>query len=467
MKALLTSLALFLFSCTLIYSQISSSQIDQVDHLFKKWDKEESPGCAIGIIHKGKLIYTKGYGSANLDYNIPIDANSKFYIASTSKQFTAACIALLAQEGRLTLDDDVRKYIPELPDFGKVITIRHLVHHSSGLRDYLGLMSLAGKSFEDYFNISDGIELLCRQKALNFDPGEDFLYSNSGYILLAEIVNRVSGKSIRKYADEKIFQPLGMKNTFFNDNHNQVTKNRVVSYRPEGKGYMRFVQNFDALGDGNLLTTVNDLYLWDQNFYHGKVGGADFLNMIHTRGTLNKGKELDYAFGLGHGNYRGLKTISHGGGMLGFRTQLIRFPEQEFSVIVLGNISNFNPTARAYEIADIFLKDQLKKKKEKPLNANNQQQKKKKYDLSPTQLLAYTGNFYSEELDADYEFITEDDQLWVLSGSGQKEVAIPLKEDEFELFGGYLQIQFQKEDQKVAKFVLNAGRVKGIKFVKR
>jgi CubicO group peptidase (beta-lactamase class C family) len=298
-------ITLLLFSFLYLNAQITASQIEKVDHLFKKWDQKDSPGAAVGIIQKGNLIYTNGYGSANLDYDVPIDADSKFYIASTSKQFTAACLALLVQEGKLKLEDDIRKHIPELPDYGKTITIRHLVHHTSGLRDYLELMSLAGKSFENYFNISDGIELLCRQKALNFDPGAEYLYSNSGYILLAEIVTRVSGKSIREYADEKIFRPLGMKNTFFNDNHKQVTKNRVVSYRPEGNGYLRFVQNFDALGDGNLLTTVNDLYLWDQNFYHKKVGGSAFLDLIHTRGTLNNGKELDYAFGLGHGNTGG------------------------------------------------------------------------------------------------------------------------------------------------------------------
>jgi CubicO group peptidase (beta-lactamase class C family) len=459
-------ITLLLFSFLYLNAQITASQIEKVDHLFKKWDQKDSPGAAVGIIQKGNLIYTNGYGSANLDYDVPIDADSKFYIASTSKQFTAACLALLVQEGKLKLEDDIRKHIPELPDYGKTITIRHLVHHTSGLRDYLELMSLAGKSFENYFNISDGIELLCRQKALNFDPGAEYLYSNSGYILLAEIVTRVSGKSIREYADEKIFRPLGMKNTFFNDNHKQVTKNRVVSYRPEGNGYLRFVQNFDALGDGNLLTTVNDLYLWDQNFYHKKVGGSAFLDLIHTRGTLNNGKELDYAFGLGHGKYRGLKTVSHGGGMLGFRTQLIRFPEQEFSVIVLANITNFNPTARAYEIADIFLKDQLKKKKARAKNRIKNPKNKKKYQRSAAELKIYEGNYYSEELDTYYHLHLEDDRLKLMRKYADPIAVEPAQKDEFEVFNGLGQITFNREDEQVQGFVLNAGRVKGITFVK-
>jgi len=209
---------------------------------------------------------------ANLDYQVPLTPDSKFYIASVAKQFTAACIALLSIEGKLNLEDDIRIYFPELPDYGKKITVENLVHHTSGLRDYLQLMYLSGKSFEDYFNNEDGIRLITRQKALNFDPNEAYLYSNSGYIMLAEIVHKVSGMTIREYADKKIFQLLKMTNTFFNDDHAQVTGNRVVSYQRRSENeYQRFVQNFDGHGDGGMISTVRDLFLWDQNFYHKSV----------------------------------------------------------------------------------------------------------------------------------------------------------------------------------------------------
>ena len=213
-----------------VKAQIEKDDQVTIDSLFLQQDNESSPGAAIGIIQEGKLIYTKGYGMGNLDYQIPLSADSKFYIASTSKQFTATCIALLSIEGKIGLDDEIQKYITEIPNYGKKITIRNLVHHTSGLRDYLGLMYLSGKSFEDYFTIDDGIKLLTNQRSLNFSPGEKHLYSNSGYILMAEIVNRVSGMTIREYADKNIFRPLGMTNTFFNDDYSQITKNRVISY---------------------------------------------------------------------------------------------------------------------------------------------------------------------------------------------------------------------------------------------
>lgn len=352
---------LLLMLCS--FSFLSFGQLresPEVDSLFLEWENNQSPGAAIGIIKEGKLIYSKGYGIANLDYGIPITPDSKFYIASTSKQFTAACIALLSLEGKIGLDDNIRDYLPEIPDYGKEITIRHLVHHTSGLRDYLVLMYLAGESFEDYFSIGDGIKKLEKQKALNFSPGEKEQYSNSGYMLLAEIVNRASGMTIRQYAEKNIFQPLGMQHTFFNDDHKQITKNRVISYLAQGEGtYKRFLQNFDALGDGNLLTTINDLYLWDQNFYTQIVGGEKFKDITLSPGVLNNGDVLQYAFGLIHGEYKGLKTISHSGFMLGFSTQYIRFPEQGFSVIILANRSDANASFKASQVADILLKDKF------------------------------------------------------------------------------------------------------------
>jgi CubicO group peptidase (beta-lactamase class C family) len=331
----------------------------RIDNIFSEWDNIYSPGCALGVIKNGELIYTKGYGMGNLDYKIPLTVDSKFYIASTTKQFTAACIALLSIEGKLSLDDEVQKHIPELPKYQDKITVRNLIHHTSGLRDYLLLMRLSGKSFEDYFSIDDGIRLLSRQNGTNFSSGDEYLYSNSGYMLLAEIVNRVSGMTIRKYANQNIFQPLGMTNTFFNDDHSQVIENRVVSYHYQSNTLKRFVQNFDALGDGNLITTINDMYLWDQNFYHHKVGGKEFTDLILTQGKLNNGDTTNYAFGLIHGKYKGLKTVSHGGAFLGFRTEFIRFPKQNFSVIIFSNVSNFTPTSKTYQIADLLLNDQL------------------------------------------------------------------------------------------------------------
>jgi len=382
---LIAFLALFVIAAASAAAQGEAKKdprFAEVDKIFAEWNKPDTPGCAVGIIEKGRLIYAKGFGMANLDYNIPMTPRAVIYIASTSKQFTAACVALLILKGEVSLEDEIRKYFPEIPDYGTPVRVKNLVYHTSGIRDYLGLMSLAGLSFEDHFDNDTAVEWIARQKALNFAPGAEFNYSNSGYVLLAELVKRVSGKTLREFAAENIFGPLGMADTHFNDDRSLVVKNRVISYRlledaAEGaekkdntksgekkdekpKGYRQYLKNFDAVGDGDLLTTVEDLFKWDQNFYSKKVGGDKFIELILTRGKLNDGKEQDYAFGLFHGEYKGLKTVSHGGGMLGFRTEMLRFPGQEFTVICLSNLATFDPAEKCRKVADVCLADRLK-----------------------------------------------------------------------------------------------------------
>lgn len=362
MKKLLklsTSFTIFLLILFISLS-IASEKTDKVDKLFAQWDKTDTPGCALAVIKNSEIIYERGYGMANLEHNIPITPETVFYIGSCSKQFVAMCIAVLSKRGKLSLDDDIRKYVPELSDYGTPITIRHLIHHTSGLRDYLILEDLTGMHF-GYFHEEDVLELLGRQKELNFTPGEENLYSNSGYFLMAVIVERVSGKSLREFAEKNIFKPLGMKNSHFHDDYTRLIKNRASGYFPAENGkYKNFISTFDCVGSGGLYTSVKDLSLWDQNFYHKKVGGKDVINLMHVTGTLNNGKKLDYAFALRIGSYKGLKTVSHGGALGGYRSAMIRFPEQNFSVICLSNLSSFNPTKLAHQVADIYLADQLK-----------------------------------------------------------------------------------------------------------
>ena len=335
-----------------------------VDKLFAQWDKPDSPGCALGVIRDGKLVYKRGYGLANLDHNIPLSSNSVFYIASTSKQFTAMSIALLARQGAVSLDDDIRKYVPELPANETPITIRNLIHHTSGVRDYLSLWPLAGIRYEDVHDDNDVVGLLSRQK-LNFKPGDEFLYSNSGYLLLGVIVKRASGKSLREFAEENIFKPLGMNDTRFHDDRRAVVKNRVAGYSPKPIGFAVNATNFDRVGDGGLLTTVEDLFKWDQNFYDNRLGGGgpELIKQVLGPGTLNKGEKLDYAFGLAPGVYKGLKVVDHGGSFLGFRAEMIRFPEQKFSVICLCNVENADPTGLAFKVADLYLASQFQAEK--------------------------------------------------------------------------------------------------------
>ncbi|MGH9792965.1 MAG: serine hydrolase domain-containing protein [Candidatus Acidiferrales bacterium] len=357
MRRWMAVIALTALCGSLMHAQGEDAALHKkVDAVFADYDKPDSPGCALGVIREGALIYTQGYGRANLEHALPITAKTVFDIGSTSKQFTAASILLLAQQGELALDDDIRKFVSELPDYGTKITIRHLVHHTSGLRDYLTLMSLAGVDFHGVTTDADALAIIARQKELNFAPGDEYLYSNSGYFLMAVIVQRASGKSLREFAQEHIFGPLGMKSTHYHSDHAEVTPNRASAYEPkEGGGYRIDMSNFEQTGDGAVFTTVEDLLKWDQNFYEQKVGGATLVQGLLTRGRLNSGKELDYATGLMVRKHRGLTSVSHGGSWGGYRAELLRFPEQRFSVVTLCNVGSSDPSRLARQVAELYL----------------------------------------------------------------------------------------------------------------
>src|SRR5216684_9118175 len=317
-----------------------------VDEVFSDLTKPGSPGCALAVYRDGKIIYTKGYGLANIEENSAITPQSVFDIGSTSKQFTAASILLLEKQGKLSLNDDVQKYIPELPDYGQKIKILHLLNHTSGLRDYLTLMELAGITTDSVTTDEDALQMILRQKALNFAPGSEWLYSNTGFFLLSVVVKRVSGKTLREFAGENIFAPLEMTHTQYRDDHTSLITNRAMAYdaKEKGGGYSLNVSYFEQTGDGAVHTSVEDLLKWDENFYSGQIGGKDFLTEVQEQGQLNGGKVLDYAKGLFIQDYRGLRTVSHGGSWGGYRAELLRFPEQHFSVACLCNLGSARPS---------------------------------------------------------------------------------------------------------------------------
>jgi len=333
----------------------------RVDQVFANWDKPDSPGCALAVIKDGKIIYQRGYGMADLEHDIPISPASAFYIGSVSKQFTAFAVALLAQQGKLALDDDVRKYLPELPDYETPITIRHLIHHTSGLRDYNTLVALAGRRNDEAFDNQVILEIAARQKELNFKPGAQFLYSNTGYAMLALIVERVSGQRFGAFAEASIFKPLGMTDTHFHEDLTRIVKHRADGYAPNPGGGFRLDTPYnERAGAGGVYTTVGDLLKWDQNFYDGRVGGMQLINQMYTRGKLSSGQELDYAFALNVRLSKGLKVVEHGGALGGYRAALTRFPDQRFSVACLCNLGTINPDRLVNQVAEIFLADQFK-----------------------------------------------------------------------------------------------------------
>jgi CubicO group peptidase (beta-lactamase class C family) len=402
---------------------------DKVDKLFASWDKTTSPGVALAVVRDGRIIYKRGYGMAKIEDGIVMTPDKIFDIGSVSKQFTATCVVMLVRQGKVSLDDNIRKYIPELPDYGTPITVRHLLHHTSGLRDYNDLLELAGfRGESDCPNVDEALDVICRQKKLNYSPGEEYSYTNTGFFLLGQIVERVSGKSLNAFAQENIFKPLGMEHTLFQDDHTQIIKNRATGYDPAGQGFKIDMSNWDETGDGNIYTSVEDLYLWDQAFYNNKLG-KDIMDMLHTTGTLNNGKKIDYAFGLVVTEYKGLKVVEHGGSWAGFRAAIVRFPEQKFSAICLANLSRMNPSSLCFKVADIYLADKLKepaKKEETKAEAAAVPEK----DLAPL-----VGNYQDAKFGAWLEVTLKDAKL-IAGLGGRNFVLFPVGPGRFEVREG-------------------------------
>jgi len=380
----------------------------QVDALFAKWNRPDTPGAMVEVIRDGKIVLSKAYGMADLERGVPITAATAFTVGSNSKQFTAFAIYLLAQDGKLSLDDDIRKYVPEVPDFGKTITIRHLLHHTSGLRDYFNLMVLTGWRLDEVMTQDDGLRLVERQRALNFDPGQEHLYSNTGYMLLGLIVDRVAGKPLAEFARERIFQPLGMKHTRFLHGYGTIVPSRALPYvATAGGGYEYVAVGDSADGAGGLVSTAGDLALWDRNFYDGRVGGKALIAQMQVTGVLSSGKPINYASGLLVETHRGRRMVEHGGSINGFQAQLSRFPDQHFSVVVLANTSDLDIYQTVRRIADLYLDPQLASPPPAPPPPKKVF---KEVDIDPARLDALVG-FYALSPQSGIDFTKESGRL--------------------------------------------------------
>jgi CubicO group peptidase (beta-lactamase class C family) len=404
----------------------------KVDALFREFDRSDVPGCALGIYRDGAIVYARGYGMANLELGVANSAQTVFDIGSTSKQFTAFAIQLLAQEKKLSLDDDIRKWVPEIPSYGKTVTLRHLIHHTGGLRDYIELMSLQGVMAEDLSTDADVLAIMPLQTAPNFSPGEEYLYSNTGYFLLSVVVKRVSGQSLRDFAAERIFAPLGMRHTQFNDSHTRLIPGRATGYskRKDG-GFGLDMSDWEQTGDGSVLTTVEDLFRWDQNFYEPKVGDAQVLAAMHVTGVLNGGKALEYASALNVGTYRGLPAVSHGGSWAGYRAQLMRFPQQRFSVACLcNNGGTANPSRLARQVAEVYLGGHMK-----PAEAKAEAKTPQAAAAAAPEAAAYTGA-YRNPVSGEMVTMSLDAGVLVAEVGGKPYRLSPLGPNRFRLAEG-------------------------------
>lgn len=332
----------------------------EIDALFAEV-AVDGPGAAVGIYQSGESVLAKGYGLADLESRRPVTAQTPFHVASVSKQFTACAIAMLAQQGKVCLDEDVREYLPFVPDFGHTITIRHLLHHTSGLRNQIMLLLLSGQGTENRVTQQQIINLVTRQEALNFPPGTDYAYTNTGYILLAEVVFRATGKTLREFTTEQIFDPLGMEGTFFLDDVTEVVPYRANSYtrrrteRPEDEnGWARSILNYENVGSSNLVTTVKDLGAWARNFTLHAVGGAKLNEQMCSTGELDDGTAINYGFGLERGELNGRTVYSHTGSDAAFRSVFAHFPTYGFTVAILAN-TELGLMSKVRAIADLYL----------------------------------------------------------------------------------------------------------------
>jgi CubicO group peptidase (beta-lactamase class C family) len=466
------------FAVSFLLSLSASAQVyprteltARVDELFADWDTDDAPGAAVGVFQDGSIVYAQGYGVANLDYGIPITPRSVLRIGSISKQFISMSIAILAEQGRLSFDDDIRNYLPEMPDYGgEPITIRHLLHHTSGIREYLTLVDLIGKPEGSVFGYTtpELVDLLSRQQNLNFAPGDRFSYTNSGYFLLAEIVTRVSGLKASLFAQENIFEPLGMTHTRFYDDPNAIIQDQALGYSPRRDGGYRLdILRSEVIGDLGVITTIEDFLHWDNNFYENKLGAgtSELIATMFTRGRTDAGEELSYALGVEFGSYRGLNTMGHGGSAVGYVAEFLQFPEQRLSVVVLSNLSSFSPERLARQVANLYLASQFTE----PPPPEEERDRSRPPSPEPaalpmSELEAFAGDFYSEELDFVYSLAVREGSLRIdLRGTWSE--LLPYGDDRFGW--GRRDINFHRDNSRaISGFTLDAGSVENLYFRK-
>ena len=356
--ALLIALAAFTSRATNVFAADASAQASQVDRLFGSQSNPTSPGCAVAVMKDGHLAYEHGYGMADLDHNVKITRATVFYVGSMSKQFTAMAILMLVQDGKISLEDPIRKYVPEVPDFGVPITLREMLAHTSGLRDYEQLLWFDGWRLDspDLLTDDDVLYIVSRQKELNFPPGTDYAYSNTNYELLGQVIGRVSGQSLQQFTTTRIFEPLDMLHTHFRQNHGEVIRDLATPYEDGHGVFLVSVPNYDTVGATNLVTTLEDLARWDQNLYLGRIGGSDLVRELLEPGTLKDGIPLTYGNGWFVNTVDGLKIEETGAaGDAGYLAGMTRFPDQHLSVAILCNSTSVDPQALGIRIGDVYL----------------------------------------------------------------------------------------------------------------
>lgn len=438
----------------------------QVDGIFRQWTGTATPGCAVGVSHAGNTVLSRAWGMADLEHDIANTPATIFEAGSVSKQFTAAAIVLLAEQGRLSLDDDVRKHIPELPDYGTPITIRQMMTHTSGLRDWGSVASITGWGRGNRTHNHDHVvDILSRQRGLNFTPGDEYSYSNSGYNLMAVIVDRVSGMSFAEFSKRHIFEPLGMTDTQWRDDYTRIVKGRSSAYSARQGGWVIDRPIEHVHGNGGLLTTVADLVRWNQALADGRIGGPDFARTMHTQQVLNNGEQIAYAGGLFVDEYNGVPEVSHTGSTAGYRAFLARYPDQQLDVALLCNASNVNPGNVGRAVASVFLGDAARPPAQaaRPASQTQPAPRPAAPSYSAAELEAFAGEFYSPDVEMTVRVAVEDGLLVLHRRPATRMTLVAVEADAFDSPLG--RITFHRDGTgRVTEFGVRQARVYDLRF---
>lgn len=371
-----------------------------VDRLFAEWDVPGSPGGAVVLTDRGKVILTRCYGLADIEHNIPITPETRFELASVSKPFTAFAVLLLEQEGKLTTSDNIRDHLPELPDYGPPITIADLLHHTSGLSDWIHVRAYAGQHGRSGFGIEELLNLVARQRVLELEPGSKWSYSNTNYALLAEIVSRVTGRPFGEWMRDNVFEPLAMHDTSFPFDGTCVLPNRANAYyrKSDGEFVRSLVETFEIPGPAHAFSTIEDMAKWIDNLRSGRVGGIDVIEKMRTKTTLTTGAQSFYGAGMGMGSYRGIRTAGHSGQTGAFKTELVYCPDIEVGVFVAGNAGWMRADDISRRVLDVYLKDKLEPRPEAAAAGADEPAEATAYDMDPAEYARFLGGY---RLDAD------------------------------------------------------------------
>jgi CubicO group peptidase (beta-lactamase class C family) len=459
----------------------SASDAARVDSIFARWNTRATPGCAVGVARNGTPVLARAFGMADLERDVPASPATLYEAGSVSKQFTATAIILLAQQGKLSLDDDVRNYVPEIPDYGRTIRIRNLLNHTSGLRDWGSVAAIAGwgRSVRTHTH-AHVLDILSRQRALNFPPGDQYSYSNSGYNVLAVVVDRVSGMPFAEFEKKFIFEPLGMTHTQWRDDWTRIVKGRAIAYAARGSDFAIDNPIENVHGNGGLLTTVGDLLIWNENLNAGaRLGGQAYVNEMHRQGVLNGGQQIAYASGIQVGTFAGTKSVSHTGSTSGFRAFLARYPEQQVSVALLCNVGAVNPGAVGQQVASVFLAPPPAgatranaaatiggDDPNAPVsNAPGRGRGAATYTPQPDDLMSYVGEYYSPDAEVALVVSIENGQLIARRRPATRITLTSTERDAFNASAGLGAVRFIRDATgKVVQLSVRQARVFDLRF---